>query len=320
MGLKYINQNGEEVIIAGKGKNGKDGKDGGVSTGSVIGWTGEEIPEGYEEVDSSLIPSGVEVGAVIGYTGEGTPEGYDEVKRGYSTEEILTGETWTNGKPIYRKIVDFGTLPNTNIKNYDVGISNVDFLLPPRGVANNGSEDITIPNTYAGASFTYIDGLTVQHANNTISTVSIRTNSDRSKYSAYVILEYTKTTDTGNFKYIEKKSVTPIEPKTGHIYDTTNIDNKAENTYSANVIDGNFLNKGKIIIHRNLSCKFSSNVATVDISPSGFTDNNYIGFVAFPYNNIYDAKLVADTTTQAKIQCSSISDGSYYVNIFIIKV
>ena len=38
-------------------------------------------------------------------------------------------------------------------------------------------------------------------------------------------------------KKIKKVAVTPIEPKTGHIYDTTNIDNKAENTYSANVID-----------------------------------------------------------------------------------
>jgi hypothetical protein len=38
-------------------------------------------------------------------------------------------------------------------------------------------------------------------------------------------------------KTIKKVSVTPIEGKTGHIYDTTNVDNKNENTYSANVID-----------------------------------------------------------------------------------
>lgn len=37
---------------------------------------------------------------------------------------------------------------------------------------------------------------------------------------------------------IIKKAVTPIEEKTGHIYNTTNIDNKTENTYSANTIDG----------------------------------------------------------------------------------
>ena len=194
----------------------------------------EELQKGIDDASKT---GGVEVGAVVGWTGERVPEGYDEVKRGFSTEEILTGETWTNGKPIYRKIVNFGALPNTNIKNFAVGISNVDFLLPPRGVANNGSEDITIPNTYASASFTYIDGLTVQHANNTISTVSIRTNSDRSKFSAYVILEYTKTTDTGNFKYIEKKSVTELEAITGSIVDTFNVNDKTTNAPSVNAVE-----------------------------------------------------------------------------------
>ena len=37
---------------------------------------------------------------------------------------------------------------------------------------------------------------------------------------------------------IIKKAVTPMEEKTGHIYDTTNIANKAKNTYSAEIIDG----------------------------------------------------------------------------------
>lgn len=44
-------------------------------------------------------------------------------------------------------------------------------------------------------------------------------------------------------KTIKKVSVTPIEEKTGHIYDTTNIDNKAENTYSAEIIDTHFQEK-----------------------------------------------------------------------------
>lgn len=40
------------------------------------------------------------------------------------------------------------------------------------------------------------------------------------------------------YKKIKKVAVTPIEEKTAHVYDTTNIDNKNENTYSANIIDG----------------------------------------------------------------------------------
>ena len=64
MGLKYINQNGEEVIIAGKGLNGKDG---GVETGSVIGWTGKEIPEGYEE-NSTMLSAIANAFFPVGYT------------------------------------------------------------------------------------------------------------------------------------------------------------------------------------------------------------------------------------------------------------
>lgn len=56
------------------------GKTGGVETGSVIGWTGAEVPEGYEEVDSSLIPSGVEVGTIVHIEDDAPiPEGYVEV-------------------------------------------------------------------------------------------------------------------------------------------------------------------------------------------------------------------------------------------------
>ena len=38
-------------------------------------------------------------------------------------------------------------------------------------------------------------------------------------------------------KKIKKVSVAPIDPITGSIVDTTNIDDKTSNTYSANVID-----------------------------------------------------------------------------------
>lgn len=54
---------------------------------------------------------------------------------------------------------------------------------------------------------------------------------------------YIKVESIDDTKLIEKASVAPMDEKTGHIYDTTNIDNKAENTYSANVIDNNLVSK-----------------------------------------------------------------------------
>ena len=34
----------------------------------------------------------------------------------YSTNEVKTGGKWIDGKPIYRKVVDFGALPNASEK------------------------------------------------------------------------------------------------------------------------------------------------------------------------------------------------------------
>lgn len=54
MSLKYINNNGEEVVIAGKGLAGKNGLDGNdnVPTGIILQYEGEEIPEGFEEIEN----------------------------------------------------------------------------------------------------------------------------------------------------------------------------------------------------------------------------------------------------------------------------
>lgn len=54
MSLKYINNNGEEVVIAGRGLAGKNGLDGNdnVPTGIILQYEGEEIPEGFEEIEN----------------------------------------------------------------------------------------------------------------------------------------------------------------------------------------------------------------------------------------------------------------------------
>ena len=54
MSLKYINNNGEEIVIAGRGLAGKNGLDGNdnVPTGIILQYEGEEIPEGFEEVEN----------------------------------------------------------------------------------------------------------------------------------------------------------------------------------------------------------------------------------------------------------------------------
>ena len=106
----------------------------------------------------------------------------------YSTSETLTGMYWIDGKPIYRKVIDFGTLPNATSKSVAHNISNLSSVITLRGIASESNSYQPIPY----ATPTSSSSIKIS-ANNT--NVSIETGSDRRSYSAKIILEYTKTTD-----------------------------------------------------------------------------------------------------------------------------
>ena len=137
-----------------------DGETYEVPTGSVVGFDGATIPGGYEEVDNPFT---------------------------YSTTETKIG-TWIDGKPLYRKVIDFGYLPDTDTKKISTGLTNVKYH--SMMCITNDSESslaLTVPDTFGTAPmrlFIDSEGL-----------LSINTQSDRTSFYAYVILEYTKTTD-----------------------------------------------------------------------------------------------------------------------------
>lgn len=107
----------------------------------------------------------------------------------YSTEEHPTGAKWIDGKPIYRKVVDFGTLPNTNSKRVNHSISNMDTVLKYNIIADDGTYYVGVPRTGINAT----DKTDVFF---TRTYVEITTWSDLTQYvKTYVIIEYTKTTD-----------------------------------------------------------------------------------------------------------------------------
>ena len=107
----------------------------------------------------------------------------------YSTTETKTNKVWIDGKPIYRKVINIGALPNTSSKDVNHNISNLDKIINYYGSAQtSGGSYLCLP--YASTS----SGTTVQlWANSTI--VRVITGTDRTDYSGYIILEYTKTTD-----------------------------------------------------------------------------------------------------------------------------
>ena len=108
----------------------------------------------------------------------------------YSIDEQVVG-TWIDGKPIYRKVIYFGSLPNKATKSVAHNITNLDVIVDFYGLTCD-STNVYIPlpatNNISNAYTTYI----LIDATN----ISIRNGADMSDYvRTYITLEYTKTTD-----------------------------------------------------------------------------------------------------------------------------
>ena len=109
----------------------------------------------------------------------------------YSTEEIKTNKIWIDNKPIYRKVIDFGAFPNTSDKYVDLNINDLDFIVSFQvlGYDTTNKNYFPIPNALTTGSPNLIDASIIGNQ------IRIRTQSNRSTFIAYPILEYTKTTD-----------------------------------------------------------------------------------------------------------------------------
>ena len=115
----------------------------------------------------------------------GTWNSWTLVGEKYSTSEQVIG-TWTDGKPIYRKVISIGTLPGSSgAKNTAHEISNIGNLIRIYGFAYSGGTRFPLPYT------TNVNSSNIAlYANNT--NVIVEVGQSRSAYTAYAILEYTK--------------------------------------------------------------------------------------------------------------------------------
>lgn len=106
----------------------------------------------------------------------------------YSTNEVDTGVKWVDGSTLYRKVINFGALPNASQKSMAHGVSGIN-LHKMTGIARNPGTGITFILPTLSTSF---GACITMYADNT--NVYIDTQStNRSAYTeCYVILEYTK--------------------------------------------------------------------------------------------------------------------------------
>ena len=111
----------------------------------------------------------------------------------YSTNEQIVG-TWIDGKPLYEKTIDFGTLPSTNTKTVSHGVLNWDIIFVYNAFSihketnNNYSDPIPFAHPSTASSMIAIE---IQDSN-----VFIRTGQNFNNNFAYITLRYTKTTDS----------------------------------------------------------------------------------------------------------------------------
>ncbi len=106
----------------------------------------------------------------------------------YSTTEQVIGK-WIDGKPIYRKVITFGALPNHTTKTIAHNISNLGETIRLYGIGFRTSDhrSLTIPDPDPNAEIA---------CNSTISDINIATQSDRSTFNdSFICIEYTKSTD-----------------------------------------------------------------------------------------------------------------------------
>jgi hypothetical protein len=110
-------------------------------------------------------------------------------KERYSTNEMLTDKAWINGKPIYRKVIDLGILPDNTTNFINHNIDHLDTVVNMTGMAIGETVSLMLPHVdptdNAGAINLYVNS----------TQVGIQTADTRHYYTGYAILEYTKTTN-----------------------------------------------------------------------------------------------------------------------------
>ena len=112
----------------------------------------------------------------------------------YSTNEVKTGETWIDGKPIYRKTFSLNNrlLAPSNPINHN--ISNLETVVSVQGIFKDTDTFITFPYLYDTSNAMYLKVTSTQiiPAVPKDGSLSLSASSNR---TFYCIIEYTKTTD-----------------------------------------------------------------------------------------------------------------------------
>lgn len=111
----------------------------------------------------------------------------------YRTGEVKTGGRWTDGRPIYRQLVNFGMVVNNGSVSVPLNTGPLASLVRIWGAGRRDQELRPIP--LVGAALAYLTGVAVSGFDTEDPQVYIIAGSDGGFHEAWCILEYTKAAD-----------------------------------------------------------------------------------------------------------------------------
>lgn len=131
---------------------------------------------------------GIKVPADSGITITGSGNAYVPKPIDFSSNEVNTGKKWIDGKPIYEKTISLGALPNNSEIQVDHNIT-FDRVIDYIAIAQNSAGTVL-----------KLPFLSPTEANNVGATinatkVTVFTGSDRSGFTGYCTIQYTKPTE-----------------------------------------------------------------------------------------------------------------------------
>lgn len=139
------------------------------------------------------------IGTIVDYDGDEVPDGWEEVDEtdDYSTEETLTGKHWIDGKPIYRKVFEYTNLPAGGTREIEANISNIGNVIGMEGIGEFSGyfrpiNTVSCNNVNEQVSFWY-----VKSTNKIIIKAGINTGANYCYTKLHIIMEYTKATNEG---------------------------------------------------------------------------------------------------------------------------
>ncbi len=137
-------------------------------------------PNDSVDVYGSYISNEYGTSQEIGYSQE-----YVNKNNVYSTNETDTGKKWVDGKKIYRKVYATGNLANAGRTTIALGIT-YSAIISITGYVSNGTNTFSLPfpseSSLGAVIKPFVEGTNIY----------IDTGNDRSAYSGYIIIEYTK--------------------------------------------------------------------------------------------------------------------------------